>query len=392
MPNEITTSGLTIKTITEVIADLTASLQATYGDDINVSQNSPDGQLINIFAQAVIDNLELLADIYNTFSIESAYGTILDQRVALNGIARVAGTYTVTPVTITVDRALTLTGLDALDSDPTAVVFTVSDDAGNQFQLVTTKIFSASGSSSLDFQSSVIGQIETTLNSITNQVTSTLGVTAVNNPSAVTTLGVDEETDAQLKIRHAASFKLASTGPADAVRAAVLSADNVVDAYVVENATSAPVSSVPANSLWVIANGGTDADVAAAIYSKKAPGCGLYGSVSVTVTRPQGNSASISFDRAVTENLYIKFSIVARYTGAAWDTTAIKTALVSALAYSLGQTATIGDIVLAMSTITPQGYLVSVGVSSDGITYGDNLVPTTAKYYFVLDTGRITIS
>ncbi len=391
MPNQVTITGLEIKTIAQIIADLTSGMQTIYGADINVSQNSPDGQLINIFAQAAEDNLELLLDVYNSFSVELAYGTVLDQRVALNGLARIQGTYTITNVTVVVDRALTLTGLDTFAIDPTVVVFTVADAEGNQFYLEETHVFSVAGSAVLAFRAVTIGQVETTQNTITNQVTTVLGVTSVNNPSVATSTGINEETDAQLKVRHAEMFKLAAYGPADAVRAGLLSVDDVSDAYVIENDTASTVNSVPRNSIWCIVNGGTDADIGAAIYAKKAPGCGLFGGESVVVVRPQGNSITIKFDRAVAEDLYIEFSLVAVYTGAAWDETNIKTKLVEMLTYRMNQAATIGDVVRALQAIVPQAYAVSVGVSDDGMSYQDNINPTSAKYYFVLDAARIDI-
>lgn len=390
MPNQITASGLKIKTLTEITGDVTASMQAIYGADINVSQNSPDGQLVNIFAQAALDNLEVIVDVYNSFSIDNAYGITLDQRAALNGVERQGGTYTVTPATITTDRALTLNGLDALITDPNTQVFTVADDTGTQFYLQTTQVIIGPGSASYNFRAVAIGRIETTQNTITNQVTTVLGVTAVNNPAVASSLGVDEETDAQLKIRRLKMFQLASTGPADAVWAALMKVCS--DAYVVENETGAAVGVVPAHYIWCIANDGTDADVAQAIYMKKNPGCGMYGSQSIVVARPQGNSITIKFDRAATQNLWIKFSILPRYTGAAWDTTAIKTALVAALSYRLNQAATIGDVVNAMIAITPQGFLTSMGVSTDGVNYGDSVNPTTAQYYFVPATTRVTVT
>lgn len=391
MPNQVTSVGLEIKTITDVVTDLTTALQTIYGADINVSQNSPDGQLINIFSQAIIDNLELLVAVYNSFSVEAAFGTVLDQRVALNGLARIEGTYTLTPVSITVDRALNLTGIDALDADPTASVFTVSDDAGNQFQLVTSQTIVVAGTASYSFQAVDIGQVETTINTITNQVTTVLGVTLVNNPLVATSTGINEETDAQLKIRHAAMFQLAATGPADSVRAAMLEVDGVIDAYVVENATGSPVNSVPAHSIWCIANGGVGANIANAIYMKKAPGCGMYGGTTVTITRPQGNSIDILYDPAVAEALFMQFTLVAGYSGATWDEDAVKTDLAAALSYRLGQIATIGDVITALQTIVPQAYVTSPGVAAAATGYTDSLAPTTAKYYFTVSVANIDI-
>ena len=163
MVNALTPLGLVINTLTEIVANLNTGMQTIYGSDINVDSNSPDGQLINIYAQVAEDILELIQDVYNSFTVDSAYGTVLDQRVAINGITRRQGTFTTTPVSITVNQALTLTGLDALVADPTAVPFTVQDNANNKFQLVTTHVFGSAGSASLTFQAVDIGQVEVLL-------------------------------------------------------------------------------------------------------------------------------------------------------------------------------------------------------------------------------------
>ena len=128
-------NGLTLKTLPEIVADLEAGVKLIYGDDVNVAPDTPDGQLLNILAQACIDIRELLQDVYASFDPDQAEGTVLDQRVAINGIRRNGGTFTVTPIDITVDRSVTLTGMDAAESEleiPIGV-YTVKDDAGTQF-------------------------------------------------------------------------------------------------------------------------------------------------------------------------------------------------------------------------------------------------------------------
>jgi hypothetical protein len=72
MPNQLDANGLQVNSLNDLVANLTAALQAIYGDDINVAPNSPDGQQINIFAQAVEDMLETLLDTYNIFFVDSA--------------------------------------------------------------------------------------------------------------------------------------------------------------------------------------------------------------------------------------------------------------------------------------------------------------------------------
>ena len=385
MPNQIDNTGLQIKTNTVIIAELTAALQAIYGADINLNSSSPDGQNVNIFAQAVTDLLELIVAVYNSFDIESANGVLLDQRVALNGISRAQGTYTFKPISITVDRALTLTGLDASLNDPAGTGFTVADDAGVQWILAATHAFGAAGTASLSFRAALIGEVDSALNTITNQVTVTTGVTTVNNPLESTVIGVNEESDARLKIRRIQSFMLQATSNADAVEAAILALSGVTDAIVVEDDT--------AHTLWCIVEGGTAAAIAAAIYAKRSAGSGLVGNdESVVITRVNGLTKTIVFDRPEPVNIYIKLTLTPKAGSTSFDADLIKSELTLALTYKLNERATIGDIITAMNTIEPDAIVSAAGISLTTSGYTDILAPATPQNKFVVGAARIAIT
>lgn len=385
MPNTLDASGLTVKSAPEIVNDLSAALQEIYGADINLDSDSPDGQLVNIFAQAAADMLELLADVYNSFSPTGAYGTMLDQRVALNGLARKPGRYTQVGIAVTASQAVTLPGQD------TDHPFTVADNAGNQYQLLTSTSFGP-GSATFTFACTAMGPVTPVLNTITSQITPALGISAVNNPSAALSIGVTEESDAELKIRHAKSLALGATGPADAIQSALANLPNVLDAYVVENATDAEVDGVPAYSIWCIVNGGADADIAQAIYEKKSLGCGMLGDESYVIARPNGTGFTAKWDEAASQRLYAKFTIHARTPGLTFDTAAIKTQLAAALAYKLAQAATVGDLVSALLVIEPGCYQTALGVSVNGTDWFDSVEPTDATNYFALASADITIT
>lgn len=387
--DQVDASGLVLETLPEIKTNLETGLKTIYGPDIVVASNSPDGQIIGIFAQAAIDLRELLLQVYNSFSVPAAFGVLLDQRVALNGLARKAGTYTVAQVLITVDQALTLPGLDQAIVTP----FTVKDENGNQFQLVTSYVFGGAGSATLAFKAQNIGAILTAPNTITNQSTTTLGVTAVNNPSTTSdVIGVNEESDQALKIRHGQSFYLAADGPAKAIAAALLSIPAVQDAFVIENSTTGTVNGTPAHSIWCIVTGGAAVDIAQAIYSKKNLGCGLRGAITQGVSRPNSGTFTAKWDVSISQPLHISFGLTARVAGATFDIPTLKTQLAAALAYKLGQSPNIGDVVNAMLTLAPDGYLTAIGVSSDGMTYVDSISPTDSQYYFTLSSANITIT
>jgi uncharacterized phage protein gp47/JayE len=395
MPNTLDITGLTIKTLTEIGADLTEGFQTIYGADINVDSNSPDGQIINLFAQTVIDNLELLVDAYSAMDPELATGVNLDKSVALNGILRDPASYTTTPVLVTVNQALTLTGLDALIANPEAIVYAVQDANKNVFQLVTTKVFAVAGSDTLTFKAQEPGAISVLPNTITEQNTPQLGVTSVNNPTVSgTSEGLDEETDLSLKIRRSKMFKLAATGPADAIEAALLAVIGVTDVMVVENDTDAKVDGVDAYSIQCIVNGGAEEDIAQAIYSKKAPGCGMTGGKTYVLTRNNGLTMDIKYDLAVAEDLYIEFTALPVKTGYVFDYNLIKKQLAAYLntIFRLGDSASIGDIIMAMQVVEPRIIVTACGVSNHAGDYADKIDPTDNVNYFVASDARITIN
>jgi len=391
MPNTLDGDGLATATTDEQTTQIEADLQAVFGSDVDLSSNSPDGQMIGIYVQSSQDILDLLVSIYNMFSVDSAVGISLHRLVALNGLTLRPGVYTTTSVSVTSDRAQTLPGLD----QTAAVAFSVRD-SNNVWTLVSSYAFATAGVQALVFQCDEMGAITPIANTITQQNTPTLGITDVNNPTtAGSVVGQLEETDSELRVRHAKMFKLAATGPADAVEAALLDLEDVSDALVVENDTNAPVGSVPVHSIWpIVVGSATDAVIAAAIYAKKSAGCGLFGSESAVVTKPNGQSATMYWDVGIAQRLYVQFGMVSSVQGITFDDALIAQELAAAMLtfWKLNQLATIGDIVVAMQAIESRAILVSLGVSTDGMAYTDTVGTTDQQYYFTLAAADIDIT
>jgi uncharacterized phage protein gp47/JayE len=344
--------------------------------------------MINIIAQAKIDVLELLQQIYTSFDPDQAIGVSLDQRCAINGVFRNVGTYTVTPITVTVDRALTLQGLDTSPTSP----FTVSDSSGNQFQLAATYAFGAAGVAVLSFRAATLGAVLTTLNTIQTVVTITLGVLSVNNPTAATTTGTNEESDASLRIRRANSVALPSKGYLSGLYGALIDAQGVTSALVLENFTNATDSNgIPSHSIWAIVTGGDIATIANLIYVKRNAGCGMKGSVSYTVTQSDGSTIDILFDRPISENLYISFSIAA-ITGPAPDPVYLRSQILAQISYAIGQSADASAVTAFVKGLSPDCSITVMGVSADGSTYTGLLAPTGVNYQFALAAARVIIN
>ncbi len=306
MPNILDATGLTTQTRDGLVAFFTAKYEAIYGSDINLDPDSPDGQMMNVFIQAILDEEDTVTQVYNTFDPDNAMGVILDQRVAINGIQRQAGTFTVTNVTVVVNQSVNLFGLD----QTAQAVFTVSDSAGTLWVLQQTQLGVAAGTHVYSFQAAVPGATLTVPNTITVPVTIILGVVSVNNPTTYTTLGINEETDAVLKVRRQQSVSLSSQGYLAGLLAALRNINGITSAFVYENTSSITnVDGVPGHSIWVIVAGtASDADIAQAIYTKRNAGCGMFGSTSFVVTQVDGSPFVMFWDFVVAKNLFIAFT------------------------------------------------------------------------------------
>lgn len=362
MPNSISTTGLTTATQAELDAFFTAAYEGIYGSDINLDSDTPDGQMIGIFVQSILDLQDLLVQIYNMFDPDNAIGAVLDQRVAINGIQRQAGTFTVTNVTLVVSQAVNLYGLDQT-AQP---IFTVADNAGNQWQLQVTSLGVTAGTYVYAFQAALPGATLTVPNTITVPVTIVLGVASINNPTTYTTLGLNEESDAALKIRRQISVSLASQGYLKGLLAALENINGVTSAFVYENDTNATNGDgVPGHSIWVIVAGtAASAAIANAIYTKRNAGCGMFGATQFVVTQADGSSFIVFWDVVQTQNLFITFTATSINGTTAPNIAAILTGLPLSFAPGVNQEVNITNLGALVQVIDPNTLVTGAGFST----------------------------
>lgn len=389
-------TGLTIDTLNEIVTLLEDGYKEIYGVDINLDSNSPDGQLINLYAQANRDLQEIIAQVNSGFDIEQAIGIVLDQRIGLLGLTRQGATFTQQQINITVDRSLTLQGLDADANDPDGTGYTVADDAGNQFILLDTTNLTA-GTTLLTFRAKDLGALTTLPNTITNPVSVVIGVTAINNPSGALEVGVDGELDSTLRVRATRSTANKAKGFIDALTGLLLDVTGVTDAKVYEN-TSASVDAdgIPAHGIWAIVEGGANTDIGNTIYATKNPGCDQKGSVTVEITTVNGSIFEAKFDRPASKNLYLKFNIQETITGQSFDEDGIKDYIVANTDYGIGESADTSTLTTlaqeSINTTSGGGKALGVQISDDGITYVEFLPTDTKDEKWILDAARIAIT
>jgi uncharacterized phage protein gp47/JayE len=392
MPNTLDSTGLTTKSYTELYNELSADLQAIYGSDINLGSDTPDGQMLGIYVQAAMDNLNLITQIYNGFDPDVAVGRVLDQRVALNGIQRLAGTNTTTFVSITTTQnGVVLQGLDLYPTNP----FTVSDATGNQYQLLYTQTIATAGTNTFQFQASKTGAVLVTANTITVPVTIILGVSTINNPTTTgTVVGTDEETDAALRVRRQKSVQLASQGYFSSLYAALNNLTGITAAYIYENVTgTTDADGIPSHSIWVIAAGASHADIANAIYLKRNAGCGMKGAITYPVLQADGSYFTVAWDTVSTELLYIKFDVHSIDGINAPLTALIQSKLPTLLTPNVYSTLNINEIATLVQQIDPNALVSNAGLSfTSGSGYQSILTNSAKNEQFLVLSANISIT
>lgn len=372
MPDELTYSGLTTKSNTELLTEIQQALQTIYspnGEEINFSSASPDGQFTEILANIGTVHRELLTAIYNATDPSKCDGAQQDNKYQLNYLIRNGGTYTTQSIQITATKTVTLQGLDGSYNDNTASAFTVSDDAGNLWYLIDTTTIYA-GISNLEFRAQEMGAVTPTIGTITNIVTVTEGITAVNNVVGYTTLGVEQESNYSFRIRRDQSTENQSGNNADSILGNILalSGVNACRVWVNDTNTTDSTGTLP-HYIWVIVDGGANTEIANIIYSNKG-GAGTRGSVTVPIATVSAQVLNINFDRPIIKPLFIKFDLQVIGDVALISQSSIKDYIAENLIYELSEDAETSKITTvaanAMETQNGQGYALNVEISTGG--------------------------
>ena len=105
---QITDAGIISPSYADIYAQLKNAYWSIYGTDANLDDDTQDGQLLAVFAQAIYDCNQTAVKVYNSFSPGTAQGPALSSNVKINGIARQIPNFTTAAVAV---RAPSGTGI-----------------------------------------------------------------------------------------------------------------------------------------------------------------------------------------------------------------------------------------------------------------------------------------
>lgn len=390
--------GLKTKDYNTLLSDIQEEIQQIYapnGEQINFESSSPDGQVSNSCANMGTVARELLTEVYNSLSPSNCSGAVQDIRYQINYLWRKGGTFTIQNIDVTTDRTVTLQGLDGSYNDINATSYTVSDNAGNLWYLIDTTTIYA-GTTSLPFRAKEIGEVIPTIGEITTQNTIVAGVTSVINSVGYSTLGEEQETDEEFRIRREKSVSNASENNVDTIIGKLLQLDGVTDVYAwVNNTNTTDATGTASHTLWTIVNGGANTEIANVIYANIG-GSDTRGNVEINTSTISGQTIPIRFDRPTIVPIHVKFNITVTGNKDLINVDGIKSGIVELTSYNIGQDISTAQLVenasyeLKINGGENIAYITDLEISEDGSTW-TNLIQTTTKAdLFALDVNRIT--
>lgn len=295
----LTEEGIRIERLDSIVSTLENGLRQIYGQNIDLSPNTPDGQVVGLLAQIRMDFEELAENVYRQLDPDVATGAWLEQRVAYAGLMRRGANYSYL-------RSVALTG------EPNTKLYSgivVSDTHKVRWVLVSDVTLDSNGSARADFRSEQLGAFNLAKNTNLTIETITLGLIGATTQEDAE-IGIEEETDIQLRERFLFSRTKNAQNSAEAINAKIAALPDVKHVRVLENNTGQRDSfGVEPHSINVIVNGGDSADIADVIYQNKGAGVGLQGDTQVTLQR-DNEQRVIRFDRAAMVDIQISMRCV----------------------------------------------------------------------------------
>ena len=359
-----------------------------FGSTANLSVRSPLGIFLRIFAWFAGLTWQLAEDVYNSGFIDTAAGVSLARLGAFIGIRVLAAQKATGSITITGDAGATI-----------YAGFIVQARNNQRFVTLEDVTIGSSGTATVPIQAFEAGPDgNVAAGTIDTVVTPLAAAISVTN-AAATVGGRNRETDQEFRERYLSSVDKPGGSNTDAIRAQLLEVPGIVTAVVWENETDETDSDgLPPHSIEAIVYGGLDADIAQAIFRRKAAGIQTSGSSSIAVIAKSGQSINIKFSRPTTVAVYIQIKNLetnSDFPGDGQDR--IKEALVEYIGGDVRGGLTIGSDVLYMAL---PGVILSVpgvvdfdlGISETASDYGEENIVIDTREKAVTSTDKITIA
>lgn len=315
----ISTQGLILPDTDSIKAEVQAKFREALGNDLSLEDSTPQGRLIDAITQMRMEVLRTCAAVANVINPNLSYGSYLDAICALTDCVRKSAT-----------RSTVIATLGGTEGTVIPAGSLAETIAGDVFYSENEVTIGETGTVEAVFLSQETGEIPCAEGALTTIQTTVLGWETITNANAAV-LGRNEESDTELKIRRLETL-YNGRGFIGDVQSRLSNIDNVRSYIVRQNNKNKNINisniTLKPHSVYACVYGGTDQDVAMALYNSVPAGCDYTGSTTVTVTDPYNHQAyEVSFDRPTVIQIDVKVYIK-KDTGTGDVTGAVKQAVI----------------------------------------------------------------
>lgn len=376
----LTREGFTPLSYQELFERISTRLNA-FSPGIDLSAESPDGQLVEIFSFELSQAWNELDLVYNSYNPEVAIGAGLRNIGLITGLPYGAAT-----------RSQTVVNLVGTTGTVVPRGSIVSDDDGNEF--LTS--FQATIPAAVQVVANTSGPINVDAGAITTIVSQITGWDSVTQ-----TAGGQEGSPAQSEVayrnlRNRTVLRNFTSVP-EVIEARLLEDLGIEQATVVNNddPTLTLPDGTPPNTIHVtvgeIDPNVTDEQIAQVILQTKGLACPTFGTTTVTVDDTQGNPHDVSFSKATPLNVFMDIEILflgADYAGAEES---IRNDLVTHINSLSADEDVIWSRLFGIITPYSKAQVNKLELSSDGTTYAAANLPVDTDEYAATVHGQINI-
>jgi uncharacterized phage protein gp47/JayE len=298
-------AGLHLPTYQDTLDYLNERSRAIFGSDIYLEPDSQDYQANAEVADLWADLANLVQQTYNNRSIQFAKGVSVDGLLKINGLKRLAASFSVCAVTVSGVAGTQING------------GLITDRIGDVIWRIENTVIPTSGSIDVTATCQTPGDIYADAGTLNKIVTQTNGwVSVINGANAIP--GLPVENDPAAKARQAVSTARPSKTVLQGLIGGIAEITNVQRYRVYENDTNVfgyygvPI---PGHCVCCVVEGGDSEVIGNEIYLRKTPGCDTFGDVEVAVipTNPElGDPPPINFFRPTYIPAYVRVSVKQR--------------------------------------------------------------------------------
>lgn len=375
----IVETGVIVPDTADQLAQVQSEYRTAFGDDLDVSPETPQGVLIAAETESRDSVARNNAALANQINPNLAGGVFLDALWAITGGAR----FVATPSVI---RDVELAGIPGAIIPEGAIASAGTD--GARFALTGAVVLDALGQGLGVFQSIELGAFPVAVGAFNTIVTGVLGWETVNNPYAAEE-GEPEESDAAARRRRRATLALQSVSLPEAIISGINDLPGVKSMSFRENVTNAPVTfegvTLAPHSVYACVDGGLDNDIGLMLLRKKSMGAGWNGDTTVTVQDPySGQDYAVKFDRPDDINIYMRVTVRAGAPFADVPNTVRDAILQYANGeqtdedgFVVGGDVSAFEIASAVNRIAAPIYIINLEMSVDNVTFSTATIPIT---------------